>query len=131
MLSTPTAQESRHSKGLISNPAQHREEIDTILALEGRVELEIHDGLYFELGSNSMLDVGDLRTISKREMFLVLMSEKVNRLQPRSEKTQLKVGNVSVVHGESKDELVGDVKKIGDDINKESDNAAGLKDNAK
>ena len=82
------------------------EEIDTILALEGKVELEIHDGLFFELGSNSMLDVGDLRTISKREMFLVLMSEKVNRLQPRSEKTQLKVGNVSVVHGESKDELV-------------------------
>lgn len=80
------------------------EEIDTILSLEGMVTLEIEEGVIFRLGSNSILDIGDLRKITKREMFLFLMSEKVDRINPRTEKTRLRVGNVSVVHGESKAE---------------------------
>jgi len=88
-----------------ARPGMLLEEIDTILSLEGMATLEIDEGVIFRLGSNSILDIGDLRRITKREMFLFLMSEKVDRLKPRTEKTQLRVGNVSVVHGESKAEL--------------------------
>jgi hypothetical protein len=74
--------------------------IDTILSLEGDVVLKMDDGRTFHLGSHSMLDIGDLRRITRQEMFLYLMAQKVDKIQPRSEKTQLHVGNVSVVHGE-------------------------------
>jgi hypothetical protein len=77
------------------------DEIDTILSLEGKAVLSVHDSLTFSLGSHSILDIGDLRTITKRELFIFLMSEKVKNLEQR-EGTQLRVGNVSVVHGESK-----------------------------
>jgi hypothetical protein len=76
--------------------------IDSILILEGEVELEIQDGLSFRLSSNSMLDIADLRKITRKQMFLFLMTEKVDKIPPRAEKTKLKIGNVSVVHGESK-----------------------------
>lgn len=73
--------------------------IDSILILEGEAKLEIHDGLTFKLGSNSMLDIADLRKITRKEMFLYLMAEKVDKIPQRNEKTKLKIGNVSVVHG--------------------------------
>ncbi len=76
--------------------------IDTILTLEGNADLEMNDGTIFHLGSNSILDIGDLRRITKREMFLYLMSSKVDKIAPREDKAKLRVGNVSVVHGEMK-----------------------------
>ena len=77
-------------------------EIDTILALEGEVELKMQSGLVFRMGSNSILDISDLRKITRKEMFLYLMSEKVSNIKSPSEKTELQIGNVTVVHGTRK-----------------------------
>ena len=76
--------------------------IDSIVALEGEVVLEIEPGLTFQLGSHAMVDISDLRRITKKDLFLYLMSEKVRKIPPNSEKTRLRIANVSVVHGESK-----------------------------
>jgi len=84
-------------------PGQILHEIDTIITgADGRVELLTHDGKTFTLHSNASLDVLDLRHITEKELFLFLMSKKVERIEPRKEKTRLKVGNVSVVHGEAR-----------------------------
>ena len=80
------------------------EDIDTILTLEGDVVLQIRDNVTFYLKSNSILDIGDLRNISRRELFLFLMAEKVDKMEPRKEKIPLRIGNVSVVHGEFRSE---------------------------
>lgn len=78
-------------------------EIDTILTGEAStVVLETAEGSTFRLGSYAILDIADLRKITEREMFLYLMSQKVNQIPARDEKTRLRIGNVSVVHGESK-----------------------------
>ncbi len=80
-------------------------EIDTILTGEAStVVLETAEGSTFRLGSYAILDIADLRKITEREMFLYLMSQKVNQIPAREEKTRLRIGNVSVVHGESKGE---------------------------
>lgn len=79
------------------------DDIDTILTGEaGKVQLRLHDGAKFELGPNSILDIADLRKISEREMFLLLMSRKINNIGPRENKTKLRIGNVHVTHGELK-----------------------------
>jgi hypothetical protein len=79
------------------------EDIDTILAgSDGEVILETLDGTTFKLSKNSVLDISDLRKITEKELFLYLMSKKVQRIEPREGKTKLRIGNVSVVHGESK-----------------------------
>lgn len=78
---------------------QELEDIDTILALEGEVVLEIRENHTFTLRSNTMLDIGDLRKIQERELFIYLMEKKVKEIQPRTKKTPLRIGNVSVVHG--------------------------------
>lgn len=75
------------------------EEIDTILILEGAVVLEIRENVTFTLGSNSMLDIGDLRLIQERELYLFLMEQKVDQIKPRLQRVPLRIGNVSVVHG--------------------------------
>ena len=81
------------------------EDIDTILTGDnGIVVLQISEGINFELGNNSILDVSDLRKISEKELFLYLMSQKVKNIEPQEGKTKLRIGNVSVVHGESKAE---------------------------
>jgi hypothetical protein len=81
------------------------EEIDTILTGEASaVVLETPDGATFRLSSYAILDIADLRKITEREMFLYLMSNKVNQIPPRQEKTRLRIGNVSVIHGASKAE---------------------------
>jgi len=78
-------------------------EIDTILTGEnGEIVLQFKGGKKFILGSNSILDIGDLREIEEKELFLFLMSKKVENIQPNKEKTKLRIGDVSVVHGESK-----------------------------
>ena len=78
-------------------------EIDTILTGENaEIILQFHVGKKFILSSNSILDIGDLREIQEKELFLFLMSKKVENIKPREEKTKLRIGDVSVVHGESK-----------------------------
>jgi len=79
------------------------EDIDTILTgPDGVVVLQTTEGNRFELGNNSILDISDLRKISEKELFLYLMSKKVQKIEPRNGKTPLRIGKVSVVHGESK-----------------------------
>lgn len=81
------------------------EEIDTILTGEASaVVLETPDGATFRLSSYAILDIADLRKITEREMFLYLMSNKVNQIPARQEKTRLRIGNVSVIHGTSQAE---------------------------
>ena len=78
-------------------------EIDTILTGEnGEIVLQFNNGKKFILGRNSILDIGDLREIQEKELFLFLMSKKVEKIEPRKEKTKLRIGDVSVVYGESK-----------------------------
>ncbi len=81
------------------------EDIDTILTgADGFVVLQTSGEANFELGKNSMLDISDLRKITEKELFLYLMSKKVQKIEPREGNTKLRIGNVSVVHGESKAE---------------------------
>ena len=79
-------------------------DIDTILTGEkSEAVLKLESGATFKLGSNAVLDIGDLRKIYEKELFLYLKSKKVEKMEPRYEKTPLRIGNVSVVHGESKE----------------------------
>jgi hypothetical protein len=78
-------------------------DIDSILCGENsEAVLKLESGETFALGSNAVLDVGDLRMIYEKELFLYLMSKKLEDIEPRLEKTPLRVGNVSVIHGESR-----------------------------
>ncbi len=79
------------------------EEVDTITTWErGEVVLELSNGATFRLGGNAILDIADLREITERELFLLLMSQKVGKLAPRSEKIPLRIGEVSAVRSEDK-----------------------------
>lgn len=79
--------------------------IDSILSGEdGEVNLELEDGTQFKLGVNAVLDIGDIREIQERELFMYLMSQKIDQLDTKNENTPVKVGNVSIVHGDSKQE---------------------------
>jgi tetratricopeptide (TPR) repeat protein len=79
------------------------EHLDTILTFEnGEAVLELSDGATFRLGGNTILDMSDLRKITERELFLHLMSRKISKIPPREDKTRLRIGNVSSVHGEQK-----------------------------
>lgn len=107
------------------------EEIDTIVTGEdGQVTLQLPNGKTFTLRSNASLDILDLRQITEKELFLFLMSQKVLRIEPRNEKTRLKVGNVSVVHGESKSEMkeVASVESDSDRRDMEKNAAKALYD---
>ena len=75
------------------------QDLDTIFSEEGRVIIEMQDGSTFTMDSYSILDIGDLRSISRQEMFLFIMSQKVQNMPPRKNK-KLHVENVSSVHGE-------------------------------
>ena len=78
-------------------------DVDTILSGENsQVVLSRDDSLNFVLGSNSILDIADLRKIQERELFLFLMTQKVDQIDAQDTSTKIRVGNVSVVHGESK-----------------------------
>jgi hypothetical protein len=78
------------------------EDIDTILSLEGEVVLQLMQDMTFVLGRNAMLDIADLRIISKNDLFLLLMSNKVRKIESDSDRKGLKISNVTVVHAESK-----------------------------
>ena len=76
------------------------EEIDTIQTGEkSEVILKIESGKNFKLGGNAQIDINDLRKVTEKEMQLYLMSKKIGKIKPRTQKTPLRVGNVSVVHG--------------------------------
>ncbi len=76
-------------------------EIDTIFTGEGgEIILLLEGGKKFVLGNNSLLDIGDLREIQEKELFLFLMSKKVENIEPRNGKTKLRIGNISSVYGE-------------------------------
>jgi hypothetical protein len=78
------------------------EDIDTILNISGEVILQLNQDITFSLGPNAMLDIADLRNISKRDLFLLLMSKKVKKIEPSGGQKNIKVSNVTVVHAESK-----------------------------
>jgi len=81
--------------------------MDTIFCGENsKTILQIENDRRFILGSNCVLDVSDLRQIYEKDLFLYLMSKKVEQIEGDGEKTPLRLGNVSVVRGESK--LSGD-----------------------
>jgi len=74
--------------------------IDTILTGENsETVLKINDQKTFILGSNAILDIAELRNIQEKELFLYLMSKKVEQIEAPDKKTRLRIGNVSVVHG--------------------------------
>ena len=80
------------------------ENIDTILTGEGQVVLMLNDGSTFTLGANSILDIADIRRITKRDMFLFVMSQKVQNMEPRQQPSELRAENISSVHGERRRE---------------------------
>jgi len=80
------------------------EDIDTIWTGEdGITVLELNNGQKFQLSANSMLDIADLQKIDEQELFLRLMKMKLGKLEIKKEKTPLRLGTVSVVHGTSQD----------------------------
>lgn len=71
------------------------EEMDSILTgKRGQVILEAQAGKTFKLGRNTILDIADLRRISERELFLFLMSCKLERIGLRERKTKLSIQEV-------------------------------------
>ena len=79
------------------------EDIDTILTGEAsEVVVTLDNGNAFTLSSQSILDIGDLRKITERELFLYLMSEKVRKIQKPEEGSTLRISNISVVRAEDK-----------------------------
>jgi hypothetical protein len=80
------------------------EDVDSIISgKNGKAILETTEGRRFELGSNSQIDIADLRRLSNEELFLHLMKEKLKKIGSRQERTPLRVGTVSAVHGSSQD----------------------------
>jgi hypothetical protein len=78
-------------------------QMDTILAGENSLAvLQFENGNTFTLSSFAMLDIGDMREIFEKELFLYLMSKKVEQIETQYDKTPIQIGNVSVVRGESK-----------------------------
>jgi len=94
------------------------EDIDTILTGEvSEVVLVLVEGNLFTLGSNSIIDIGDLRKITERELFLYLMSQKLKRIEKREEKSKLRIENISVVRAERKGhEIKDDQEKLRSDM---------------
>ncbi len=66
---------------------------------ESEATLRTSDGLLFTLGANAMIDIADLRRITEQEMFLFIMSQKIEKLAAPGKKTGLEIGSVSVIHG--------------------------------
>ncbi|MBN2354507.1 hypothetical protein JXO59_00255 [candidate division KSB1 bacterium] len=88
-------------------------DMDSILTGENaEASLQIHQDHTFRLGPQAMLDMADLRRIDQREMFLLLMSEKINNIENRREKSRIRLGNVTVVHGNDKSGSAKTVKPV-------------------
>ena len=81
-------------------------DLDTIFSGENsQVILLNHEGQKFSLEANSIIDISDLRKIQERELFLFLMSQKVDNIESPDKDTKIRIGNVSVVHGSSQEQL--------------------------
>ena len=79
------------------------DDMDSILSGDdSEVILQLSDGSSFILRANAMLDIGDLKKVTDNELFFFLMSHKIGDIKIRKEKTPLRIGNVSVIHGSSK-----------------------------
>lgn len=79
--------------------------LDTIFAGEAsEAVLLLEDSARFILRNNSVLDAGDLRRITERQMFLFLMSRKIGRItaSDSGSGTPIRITNVSVVRGADK-----------------------------
>jgi tetratricopeptide (TPR) repeat protein len=77
--------------------------MDTILSGEAsEVILLLDDGSRFRLGGNAILDVSDLHRITERQLFLYLMSQKVENLNNPDSSSAIHITNVSVVRGTQK-----------------------------
>jgi len=88
---------------LIAGPGIVLEDIDTILSGEAsEAVLRLPDGSRFILGGNAILDVGDLREITERELLLYLTSLKLHDIQRTGDMPAIRLENVSVVRGEQK-----------------------------
>jgi hypothetical protein len=80
------------------------EDIDSIWTGEdGKVTLRLSDNRQFSMSQNAMLDITDLRIIPEDDLFLILMKEKIKKIDNSKGKIPLEIGTVSVVHGASKD----------------------------
>ncbi len=76
--------------------------IDTILTGErSTVTLNLSDEMTFTLGSQSILDIADLRKITERELFLFLTAEKVKQI-PNPGSSKIRIENVSVVRADNR-----------------------------
>lgn len=83
--------------GLILKP------MDTILSGEAsEVTLILEDSSRFQMGGNAILDISDLRRITERQLFLYLMSQKVENLSMPDSSSRIHITNVSVVRGTQK-----------------------------
>jgi hypothetical protein len=79
------------------------EALDTILTGENSdVVIQSTDDTRLRLGANIILDISEIKRLSEREMFLWLMSQKIDQLPQRQEKTPLRFGQITSVHGEDK-----------------------------
>jgi tetratricopeptide (TPR) repeat protein len=79
------------------------EEMDSIMTgPESGATLQLADGTQFRLAALTMIDIADLRRLSQQEMFLYIMSQKVDKLARPPAGSKLEIGSVSVVHGENK-----------------------------
>ena len=78
------------------------DEIDTILTGEnGDTVLSFGEGAVFKLGSNSVLDIADLRQITAQELSLILVSQKIGKIKTGGGKVPLRIGDVSTIRGSS------------------------------
>jgi len=78
-------------------------DIDTIMTgEEAEIILKLSDGRRFVLSGNSTLDIADLRTIMQKELFLYLTTQKIKRIELPEGKRNLRMGDVSIVHGSKK-----------------------------
>ncbi len=79
------------------------ESFDTILTTEdSEVLIQTQDGGRLRIGANIILDISDIKRLSEREMFLWLVSQKIEQLPKRQDKTPLRFGQITSVHGEEK-----------------------------
>ncbi len=106
------------------------EEIDTIQTGEkSEVNMKIESGKNFTLNSNAQIDISDLREVSQKEMQLYLMTKKIGKIKPRKQRTPLRVGNVSVVHGLKAEEQKASVSNFEEKLwRKETNGAKALFD---
>jgi tetratricopeptide (TPR) repeat protein len=90
-------------------------EFDTILTGEtGEAVLKIDDKIFLNIKNRTVIDIIDLRKIQENELFLFIMSQKINKLEP-VEHQKIEVGNVSIIHGDKKEENEMHKKDLKDD----------------